>query len=150
MKDDEIINFNNDGSYYPFFQMVLVLINVSVFGDAFNPEIKDDIPEGFNLEAHNNIIEKFTHEAYKKGGLTSITLVQLLYLMTATDKLCKLLLSDNADLLKMKMLDQMPDLVDDWDQNFLSAAQVMFRALKDYFKNYPEYDQMLKIATDGF
>lgn len=29
--------------------MVLVLINVSVFGETFHPEIKDEILEGFNL-----------------------------------------------------------------------------------------------------
>lgn len=144
----DIITLRNDGSHYPFFQFTLAALQATMFGNALEPVIgEENIPMGFDLEAHNELVEKFTAKAYVNNATTGLALTQLLYLMSAIDKIGKLLVGEDAEQLKSTMLKHIPTLSDDWDTDFIKGAQIMFQTFKEIFKDYPEYTEMLKMVT---
>ena len=146
-----VIKFRNDGMHYPFFQFTMALLNASLFGNALEPVIScNKIPAGYDMKLHNAIIEKFTAESYVKHDTTGLTLAELIFLMTAIDKISKLLLGDNAYVLKSIMDKQIPNLGDHWDKDFLKGAQLMFQSFEQLFKDLPEYDTLLQIVTGDF
>ncbi|QEC69345.1 hypothetical protein FRZ67_19280 [Panacibacter ginsenosidivorans] len=142
----DIITFRNDGTHYPFFQFTLAALQAIFFGDALHPVV-ESIPHGFDLEAHNELVEKFTAESFVSNDKTGLTLTQLMYLMSAIDKIGKILVGEDAVHVKSMMVQQMPTLSDDWDKDFLKGVQIMFQTFEEMFKDYPEYNEMLKMIT---
>lgn len=146
---NDIIRFRNDGRHYSYFQFVLAVLNATIFGNALQPVMHEEcITPGFDLEKHNDLIEKFTAAPRTKSATTGLSLYQLIYLMSAIDNISKTLLSDDADQLKMIMLHQIPNLKENWDKDFLKGAQAMFQTFEKLFKDFPEYKKMLQIVIN--
>jgi hypothetical protein len=145
--EPEIIKFNNSSSHYQFFRFVMEALDVIFFSQDENPPIIDPTTEtDFDWLTHEQLVYKFPGRAIAEN-YTALTLQEFVTLMFIVDKVSKILLTDLGEELRIRMIKIQPDLVDDWDKDFLKSAQVIFETFSTMFKDLPEYNQLLKMAT---
>lgn len=133
------------------FSKLHLLYSSNSIWECSHPVIEpEDIPEGFDLEGHNDVVSKFSSEGYNKDGTTGLSLKQLMYLMSTVDKISKILVSDYAELIKSHMAIQMPDLNENWDKDYLKGSQLIFEAFSKLYIHLPEYGEMLGMVTGQY
>ena len=148
-KSPTLLRLKSNSGEFIFFRTTLAINNLLTFGIIYDPSTftKEGF-EKFNFKQYNKLSTKFSLDESKEL-ISEISLLQTVLLLGFVDKICKVLLSGNSELLKEMALIKFPSWDKSWDSIYLKNAQVLFSNYKSDFRNYPKLIKMIENFLDG-
>ncbi len=144
------IRFKSNSQPYIFFQFVVMLFNNICFDSRFNHEAnKTSFFKNFDFDRWNNLQEKFNNSIDDNDSLVSISTDQIKLLISCIDHICKVLLSDNKQILDSILLANEMLLDKDWDKDFFKSADYIFTTFKEKFSRLPNFNSVMESITEG-
>ena len=143
-----VLRFKANSKPYLFFQFVLCVENVLLFGDNFREgATARGLAGSFDFKPHMALQVLFNESITDTSSIVTLSESQCNSLMSSVDHVAKALLADSEDILKSTICAKFSDIGLDWDLQFFKSAEIVFDSFKENFKNSPKFNEMMAMIT---